>query len=307
MEFDLVRTMRARGHEVSCVEPRGEVDPIRDAVARGRPHVVFNMLEEFHGLVELEANVPALLELLRVPFTGCNPRGLAIARDKALTKTILAREGISVPGFSVFPRAARFRAPALAYPLLVKSLTEEASAGLAQGSLVRDARGLRRRVALVHEKVGSDAIAEEYVAGREICVAVMGNGRAKAFPPRELDLSGLPPGAPRFATERVKWDEAYRKRHRIRSRPARLPPDRARRLERLGARVYASLGLSGYARIDLRLREDGEAFVLEANPNPDLSRADDFAQAARAAGVGYGELIDRILRLGISYHAAWYV
>src|SRR5512134_3538344 len=123
MEFDLVRAMRERGHEVTCVEPKGEIDPIRDAVETWHPHVVFNMLEEFHGFVEFEPNVPAFLELLQVAYTGCNPRGLATARDKALTKTILAREGIRVPGFAVFPRGRRFRPAALAYPLLVKSLT----------------------------------------------------------------------------------------------------------------------------------------------------------------------------------------
>lgn len=307
MEFDLVRAMRARGHEVTCVEPKGEIDPIRDAVEGGRPHVVFNMLEDFHGFVEFEANVPALLELLQVPFTGCNPRGLAIARDKALTKTILAREGIAAPGFAVFPRGQRVRPPALGYPLLVKSLTEEASAGLAHGSLVRDSKRLKDRVAFVHETVSSDAIAEEYVPGREVSVAVLGNGRPRAFPPRELVLSGLPPEAPRFATARVKWDEAYRKRHGIRSRAVRLAPAEARRLERIGTRAYRSLGLSGYARIDLRLRADGVPFVLEANPNPDLSRADDFALSARAAGIPYEDLVDRILRLGIAYHRAWYL
>lgn len=307
MEFDLVRAMRARGHEVTCVEPGSEIDPIRDAVERGNPHVVFNMLEEFHGFVEFEANVPALLELLQVPYTGSNPRGLAIARDKALTKTILAQEGIAVPGFAVYPRGRRFRPAPLGFPLLVKSLTEEASAGLAPGSIVRDEARLRERVAFVHERIASDAIAEEYVEGREISVAVIGNRRPEAFPPRELDLTHLPPHAPRFATARVKWDVAYQKRHAIRSRRARLPAADARRLERLGIRVYESLGLSGYARIDLRLRADGEAFVLEANPNPDLSRADDFARAALDAGIPYEDLVERILRLGIAYHAAWYL
>jgi D-alanine-D-alanine ligase len=307
MEFDLVRAMRARGHEVTCVEPRGEIDPIRDAIEGGRPHVVFNMLEDFFGFVEFEPNVPALLELLQVPYTGCNPRGLAIARDKALTKTILAQDGIRVPGFAVFPRRRRFRPPPLAYPLLVKSLTEEASAGLAHGSLVRDAKRLKERVAFVHGSVSSDAIAEEYILGRELSVAVIGNRRPRALPPRELDLSGLPPQAPRFATARVKWDLAYQKRHAIRSRAARLPAAAARRLERLARLVYERLGLSGYARIDFRMRADGEPFVLEANPNPDLSRADDFARAAAAAGIGYADLVDEILRLGIAYHAAWYV
>jgi D-alanine-D-alanine ligase len=161
-------------------------------------------------------------------------------------------------------------------------------------------------VKFVHERVGSDAIAEEYVAGSEVYVAVLGNRGARAFPPRELDLSGLPPNAPRFATARVKWDPLYQKRHAIRSRPARLPATAARRLERLCLRVHRCLGLSGYTRIDLRVRADGEPFVLEANPNPDLSRADDFARSAAAAGIRYEDLVERILRLGIAYHRAWY-
>lgn len=306
MEFDLVRAMRARGHEVTCVEPRGEVGRIRAAIARKKPHVVFNMLEEFHGFVEFEPHVAALLEMLKVPCTGCNPRGLTIARDKGLTKAILAREGIRVPGFAVYPRGGRFRPARLAYPLLVKSLTEEASSGISQASLVHDASRLKERVAFVHEQVPSDAIAEEYVPGRELSVSILGNRRPRAFPAWELDLEGLPPEAPRFATARVKWDLGYQKRYRIRSKPARLPPRAAARIARIGKRVYSLLGLSGYARIDLRLRPDGEAFVLEANPNPDLSRADDFARAAAAGGLAYPDLVERILRLGIAYHAAWY-
>ncbi|MFI5402462.1 MAG: D-alanine--D-alanine ligase, partial [Planctomycetota bacterium] len=172
MEFDLVRAMRARGHEVTCLEPRDDVASVRDAIAQRKPHVVFPMLEEIHGFVEFETHVAALLELLKTPFTGCNPRGLMIARDKALTKTILAREGVPVPRFAVFPRRKRPRAADLAYPLLVKSLTEESSSGLAHKSLVRDAKGLRDRVAFVHEQVSSDAIAEEYVEGREISLAL---------------------------------------------------------------------------------------------------------------------------------------
>jgi len=306
MEFDLVRAMRAHGHDVTCVEAGSEVGPARDAIERTDPHVVFNMIEEFHGFVEFESNVAALLELLQVPYTGCNPRGLVLARDKALSKAILARHGIRVPEFAVFPRGRRFRAPPLAYPLLVKSLTEEASTALAHDSLVRDEAELRKRVAFVHGRASSDAIAEEYVPGRELNVAVLGNRRPVAFPAWELDLSRLPPRAPRFATERVKWNVAYQKRYGIRSRPARLSPRAARRIRRLGQRVYSLLGLSGYARVDLRMRPDGEVFVLEANPNPDLSRADDFARAAAAAGVGFPDLVERILRLGIAYFRAWY-
>lgn len=298
-----MRAMRARGHDVHCLEPRGDVAAILAAITMKRPRIVFNMLEDFHGLAEFEAHVAALLELRTVPHTGCNPRGLAIARDKALTKAILARGGIPVPAFVVFPRGRRVRATRLPYPLIVKSLVEESSTGLSRASLVRNARALRDRVAFVHEQVGSDAIVEEYVDGRELSVALLGNRRPQAFPPRE---TFLPPGAPRFVTARAKWDLPYRKRHRIRSGPARLDPRTAARVVRVGRRAYELLGLSGYARVDLRLRADGTPFVLEANPNPDLSRDDDFARAAAAAGLAYPDLVERILRLGIAY-AAWYL
>jgi D-alanine-D-alanine ligase len=306
MEFDLARAMRARGHTVRCLEPRDEVAPILEAITNERPHVVFPMLEEFRGFVEYEAHVAALIEILGLPYAGCNPRGLMIARDKALTKTVLLRGGVRVPAFAVFPRDAPMRPKPLPYPLLVKSLTEESSAGLAHDSLVRGPRGLRKRVEFVHEHLRSDAIAEEYVPGRELSLALLGNGRPETFPAWETDLRGLPRRAPRFVTSRVKWDVAYQKRWRVRSGPARLPAALARRLARLGRRVHALLGLSGCARIDLRLKDDGEMYVLEANPNPDLSRDGDFARAAAARGFAYPDLVDRILRLGIAYRSKWY-
>jgi D-alanine-D-alanine ligase len=306
MEFDIAGALRRRGHDVSFLEARGDIGAIRDAVAEGKPHVVFNMLEEFLGLVAFEQHVAALLDLLGVPYTGCNPRGLMTARDKALTKRILAHDGIPVPGFAVYPRGRRVRpVPRLAYPLLVKSLTEEASLGIAHASLVRDDARLAERVAFVHDHVGSDAIAEEYVAGRELSLSLLGNRRVASFPPWELDLGHLPPRAPGFATSRVKWDVTYQQRWRIVSRRARLAPATERRIARLARRAYRLLGLSGYARIDLRLRDDGEVFLLEANPNPDLSRGDDFARAAAAGGLGYDDLIERILALGRAGRA-WY-
>jgi D-alanine-D-alanine ligase len=195
----------------------------------------------------------------------------------------------------------------LAYPLLVKSLTEEASSGLAQASLVHDDGQLAQRVEFVHDQVGSDAIAEEYIEGRELNLAVLGNRRLRTFPVWELDLANLPEGAPRFATARVKWDLAYQKKYGIVSRRAEnLPEGAGERMARLGKRIYRLLGLSGYARIDLRLSESQEVFVIEANPNPDLSRNDDFALAAAADGLRYSALLDRVLALALGYHSTWY-
>jgi D-alanine-D-alanine ligase len=189
----------------------------------------------------------------------------------------------------------------------VKSLIEEASTGISQASVVRDEDQLRERVKFVHEHVGGDAIAEEYIEGRELYVGVLGNVRLETFPPWEMTFHGLPEGAPHIATSRVKFDHRYRKKHGITTGRAKgLPDGMEARLARLARRIYRALELSGYARIDLRLRADGEVFVLEANPNPDLAIDEDLAYSAEAGGLQYNRLIQRILNLGLRYYRTWH-
>jgi D-alanine-D-alanine ligase len=308
MEYDVLTALQQLRHEARCLGVSDSLRPIRETIEEWKPHVVFNMLEEFHGHVSFDQNVVAYLELLRVPYTGCNPRGLVLSRDKALTKKILSYHRIRVPGFAVFPRGRRFRRPKrLAFPLLVKSLTEEASTGISQASLVGNEEQLAQRVAFVHEHTTGDAIAEEYIEGRELYLGILGNHRLETFPLWEMIWKKLPEGMPRIATARVKFDLEYQKKYGIVTGRAKgLPEGAAERVARLGKRIYRVLGLSGYARLDLRLREDGQLFVLEANPNPDLAHDEDFAKAAEAGGIPYNPLIRRILGLGLRYHVSWY-
>jgi len=307
MEFDVTRALKALGHEVTCLGLHDDLGPLREGVKAFAPDIVFNMLEGFHGFVAFDQNVVAYLELLRVPYTGCNPRGLVLARDKALTKKILAYHRVPVPGFAVFPRGRAAKPPRrLTYPVIVKSLTEEGSFGISQASLVHSEERLAERVEMVHERVDSDAVAEEYIEGRELYLALLGNRRVTALPLWELVLDNLPEGAPRIATERVKHDEEYQAKHRILSQLVQdLPRETLARVARLGRRVYRSLELSGYARLDLRLRADGKVFVIEANPNPDIGVEQEFAGAAEARGIPYRRLIQRILDLGLRYHDEW--
>jgi D-alanine-D-alanine ligase len=301
-EYDVVSTLRALRHEVRPLGVQYELLPIREAVDEWKPHVVFNMLEEFHGLSEFDQHVVSYLELLRVPYSGCNPRGMVLARDKALSKKVAAYHRIRAPRFAAFPRHRRARKPAgLAYPLIVKSLTEEASLGISQASVVWSDDKLAERVEFVHEKVGSDAIVEEFVEGRELYVGVFGNARASVLPVWELLFEKLPPGAAAIATARVKHNPRYQEERGIYQRRAeRLPPGAEERLRRTSRRIYHLLGLDGYARLDYRLREDGEVFFLEANPNPDIARSEEFASSAEAAGIGYAELLRRLVALGLS-------
>jgi D-alanine-D-alanine ligase len=299
-ELDVLRALRALGHEAHAVGAAHDVEPVLRACRELAPEVVFNLLVEFHADPTYDQHVASLLELLRLRYTGCNPRGLTLARDKALSKQILAAHGVDVPRFQVFARDARVRRePGLAFPLIVKSRSEEASLGLARASLVRDERALARRVALVHERLGTDAIAEEYLDGRELYSAVLGGTRPVVLPTWELVFTRLPRGHPPIATRAVKFSPATQRRLGVRSRAARLPAKLEGRVARTARATWRALGLSGYARIDLRLAADGRLSVLEANPNPELARGEDFADAAREAGLGYPELICTLLRLAL--------
>jgi D-alanine-D-alanine ligase len=251
-------------------------------------------------------HVVSYFELLGVRYTGCNPQGLTIARNKALTKKILRYHRIPTPSFHVFRRGRSSRAPrSLAYPLIVKSVDEDASFGVSQASVVRDEEALRERVDFVHRNVGTHAIAEQYVEGRELTVGILGNQRLEILPPWEMRFEKLPEGSLPIATERAKWSPEYQKRVGIDTGPARLSDALAERIRRLARRTYRALELSGYARLDLRLTEDERVHVIEANPNPDLSLEEDFAESARARGYDYDHLVQRILNLGLSYRPPW--
>jgi D-alanine-D-alanine ligase len=161
---------------------------------------------------------------------------------------------------------------------------------------------LEERIRFVHESIGTDALVERYIEGRELYVGMLGNGRVGVLPIWELLFTKMPEESRRIATERLKWSLAYQKKHGIVSDEARdLPPGTAERIVSVCRRVYRTLMLSGYARIDLRLGEDGRPWVLEANPNPQLSRDEDFAQAAGKGGVEYRALVQRILNLGLRW------
>ena len=302
-EYAVADTLRKMGHEVQVLGVSDELQPIRRLVEGWQAQIVFNLLMEFQDIGAYQAHVASYLELLGVPFTGCNPLGILLARDKALCKKILRYHRIPTAHFGVFPvgRKVRVRRD-LRYPLIVKSIDEEASLGISQKSVVSDEQRLRERVEFIHRQVGSDAIAEEYIEGRELTVSVLGNERLTVFPVWELFFKNLPEGSLPIATARAKWDLAYQKRVGIDTGPAKqLTPASEARIARIARRVYRMLGLSGYARLDLRLSPEGRVFVIEANATPDIADDEDFALSAKKGGLPYPKLLQRILNLGLSY------
>src|SRR5215510_5025716 len=200
-EFDVAKTVRAAVHEVKPLGLYDGLKPIREEIESFKPHVVFTLLEEFHGKVMYDQNVASYLELMRIPYTGCNPRGLLLARGKDLSKTLAHYRRIPVPAFAVFPMRHKVKRPArLALPLFVKSLSEDGSIGISQASVVHTDEKLAERVAFVHEQVGTAAIAEQYIEGRELYVGVLGNTRLRVLPVWELKFGNIAEGARPIAT-----------------------------------------------------------------------------------------------------------
>ncbi len=306
-EYDVVSCLRESGHDVRPIGIGDSLTELRAAIQDWQPQACFNLLEEFGGIVTYDQHVVAYLELLRQSYTGCNPRGMMLSRDKVLSKQILSYHRIPTPHFAVFRRGGRLRIPkALRFPLFVKSATEDASLGISQASIVEDAARLAERIEFIHAHTESDALVEEYVEGREFYVGVIGNDRIRTLPPWEFLFGELKPGRAAIATRKAKWDRAYQKRHGISSgNAADLPDGLADRLDRLARRIYRALHMTGYARIDFRVREDGTPFVLEANANPNLEREEDFADSALHAGIAYPDLLQKIITLGRGYKAEW--
>lgn len=303
-EYDVLSALQKVGHDVKILGVEGELGPIRKAVHEWQPHVAFNLMEDFDGVAIFDQNVVSYLELLKVPYTGCNPRGLMITKDKALCKKILHYHRIKTPGFHVFPRSKqRFRRPkALEFPLIVKSLIEEASLGISQSSIVYDDKKLEERVRFIHEKIGTDALVESYIEGRELYVGVLGNHHVEVLPVWELVFRKTPDQVRPIATRRVKWNAEYRKKYGITSYQARhLEPELIDKIQKLCKKTFKLLSLNGYARFDFRLTPEGEIYLLEANPNPHIGFEEDFSESALKVGTKYPELIDKILRLGLKW------
>jgi D-alanine-D-alanine ligase len=304
MELDVIQTLRERGHDIVALGVQDDLSAVRSTIEEWKPTIVFNLLESFDDVTTFDMNVVSYLELLKVPYTGCNPRGLLLARDKALSKKLVAYHRIRVPDFVVFRRNRAIRVPPrLKFPLIVKSLTYEASVGISQASVVTDEEKLRRRVEFIHQNIESDAIAERYIDGRELYVGLLGNERVRVFPVWEMHFQKMIEGDNwPIATERVKWSTKYQLKHGIMTDEAKdLPEGTADQIARLARRIYRTLALTGYARIDLRMDTSGRVFFIEANPNPQLAFGEDFAESAEKASISYEELLERILALGLAW------
>ena len=293
--------LAAGGHAVQKFA-FGKDPSVLAATLRGfHTDVVFNLSECPMDSAQKEPHGAAFLELLGLPYTGNSPMPLSICNNKALTKHLLSAFGIPTPPFRLYASARNGR-PGLRFPLIVKPACEDGSAGITEESVVDDVRSLRKRIGHVIEKYRQEALVEEYVGGREFNVAILGNGS------REEPYRVLPPAELVYRSRRwrvcsfeSKWDANHPAYSEIAAEcPARIPEALKNRLCRMALACARTFQLRGYSRVDFRMGRGGKLYVLEVNPNPDISVGAGLARAARVAGISYEAMIGEILRLGLS-------
>lgn len=297
-EADVISCLRRLNHEVHTLPVYDDVAGVVEKIRFLMPDVVFNLCESFWNDRAHEPNVPALLELMRVPYTGAGPEALLLCKDKALAKTLLSYHHVRMARFLVSRKRQPLRkiGDRLRYPVFVKPAAQESSEGVVKASFARNESDALERARFIHESLEGDAMIEEYIDGRELYVSMMGYNKVTVFPARELFFDHVPEGEPKFAHSKAKWDGEYRYKWGIRNDPAAPLPERLdKKLKVLSRRIYTWLKISGLGRIDMRLTPEGELFFLEANPNPSLAQMDDFAKSAAMAGIDYDALIQKII------------
>ncbi len=300
VEYHVTETLRDAGHEARVVPFGPDLAATAARLRDPPPDLVFNLTEHYGGNRRMDMHIVAFLEMLGVPYTGTGPEGMMLCRDKGLCKRLLLHHRVRVPDFVILP-PGRLRVPrALSYPAVVKPALEDGSDGISRASLVRSEEELRQRAGQLHERMGQPVICEEFIPGRELYVTLLGNRRLLVLPAREVRFGRTADdGGPLIATARVKRDPAYREKWGIRYEDALLDADTNARLARLCRRIFRVLQVRDYARIDVRLREDGEAVFLEANANPDLTMGDEVSESAVRAGLSYDALIARLVRTAL--------
>ena len=295
----VARTLRSLGHRVSILGAHGDVKRLIAGLSRRRPELVFNLMEMFADNVFGDIPVTGLLDLMGLRYTGSGPGELYLSQDKGLTKKLLAFDGILYPRFAVFSKQqGSFETGGnLRMPLFVKPLRSDSSLGIGGKSLVHDAVALMERVTAIRKELNDSALAEEYIEGREFYVGVLGNGQPKALPPVEVDFTGFPEGVPKVLDSKAKWDENSKEYKGTKSVLANLPDELRAKLQKVAVDAFRALRVRDYGRVDLRLTDTGDIYVLEVNASCYLERSSEFAMSAAAAGLDYPRLIEKIINL----------
>lgn len=293
VEEYVLKALRKQHEHVELVPFAADVGATIAGLQALRPRLVFNLTEWMDGDRGLDAAIAGLLDLLRINYTGSGPQGLWLARDKALSKAIVAALGVDVPRHFVVGAAGAIRNPGLPYPLIVKPQFGDASETIVKNSVVTGEAALREQVRALRRKVDGPLICEEFIAGNDLYVPLLGSA-PQALRPIELIIGSSSASAPRMATYRLKHDIVYRRKWNIRWRPAVLGKPAMQAIAKTSRAIFHALQLRDYARIDYRLTPDGRVVFLEANPNPDL-HPHSMGRNLCFAGVRHADVVRRIV------------
>jgi len=300
-ESDVYKALLSNGHQVSLLGLCNDISILLEEVRENKPDIIFNLADVFKQKTFYDKNIAGVLELLGVPHTGASSASLFICGDKALTKKILSFHRIKVPKFYVFRRRRKIWLPKrLRLPLVVKPISEEASRGISQASIVDNQDTFTERVKFIHESMKADAIVEEYIEGRELYVSVIGNKRIKVLPFTEMKFGKFCEDEPRIVTYKAKWDYDYRQKWGIKNVYAgRLANGLGEKITEVCKRAYRVLSMDCYARFDIRIEGNSKIYIIEANANPCLDQYDEVGQAAEKGDIPYDKLIQKIVDLGL--------
>ncbi|MDZ7291364.1 MAG: ATP-grasp domain-containing protein [candidate division KSB1 bacterium] len=282
------------GYEVVITPVQKSVPAFIDRVVRLRPQAIFNLVEGWQGESQFEMHFPSVYELLGIPYTGASPWTLATALNKWYTKSLLRQAKLPAPAgmlCSEVPGRCYLR-----YPVIVKPASEDASLGVDFDAVVTNLADLRRRVAWVVQTYHQPALVEEYIDGRELNVAVLGDQFPEALPISEITFGMVPEHLPKICTYSAKWMPGSQDDRWMEPLcPAPMDEELARKVQNLAIDAFRLLGCRDYARIDMRLANDNQPYILEVNPNPDISPDAGLARSARASGRTYTQLIGEVI------------
>lgn len=297
----MLKALTGKGHEVRILGLYKKIEPLFEEIKLIRPDVIFNLADVFNDKSHFDKNIASILEMLEIPYTGASPTSLLVCNNKALNKKILSYHRIHVPNFRTYYRNHKIKIPKkLKLPCVVKPLNEEASRGISLASVVDTHEALAERVQFIHNNMNGDAIAEEYIEGREFYVSVFGSKKLTVLPFREMIFGNLSEDEPRIATYKAKWDEAYRKKWQITNEPAKNLDDVViKKIQDLCKRAYRALEMQCYVRFDIRLTPDKKIYIIEPNANPSLLPDDEFVLSAKKAGISFDQLVDRLITLAL--------
>jgi D-alanine-D-alanine ligase len=298
---DTARALNALGYKTTIFNVDEDISRLISFLKEEQPDLVFNICESVGNSSVHEMHVAGIYELMGIPYTGSDAFTLGVSLNKVFVKQILMCNGLPTPRYQLFRSPVRIALDeSMEYPLIVKPSSEDASVGIASSSVVTNVNELRKRVRFVIEEYDQPALVEEYIDGRELNVAIMGNRKPVVFPISEIDMSTLPKQFPRIITYNAKWMRGTEEfEHTKGICPALLPPALEAQIKEMALSAYRLLGCRDYARVDFRLSKDHQPYVLEVNPNPDISDDAGFARSAATHGYKFEELVGKIVECAL--------